>query len=414
MKNRRIIIISLIILVALMFCIPYMGIQAASEDDFEIEDGILIKYNGASDSPEIPAEVNAIGPDAFMGADIKEITIPASVVSIGETAFYDCDKLSSVTIKQGVKKIGNSAFADCDVLSSINIPDSVIDIGLGVFAADDSLVSISTSGNSNYFFNDGALYNKDSTELIQYLSSSKSRVYEMPFSVKKIYKYAFWGAKYLEYVRVSNNVSVIPAYAFSGCSSLKAIFVPESIKRIDDYAFYNCSSLSYMALEKSSTKVSPTALNGCGKVTTDNGISADAANSIISDMQKKDEKERESEQTAKTPKEELSGAVGVIHGGEVTILDVIEHDKDDNYKDLDGEIGSAKTSNGSVNVFIDEINQPIGTITLDRAPEREKQRIAAQKEAERLEKQRQEEEALALKKALDDKRKQAFNNWKNK
>ena len=48
------------------------------------------------------------------------ITIPDSVTSIGDYAFYDCWNLGSVTIPDSVTTIGAHAFAGCESLRSIN------------------------------------------------------------------------------------------------------------------------------------------------------------------------------------------------------------------------------------------------------------------------------------------------------
>jgi hypothetical protein len=55
-------------------------------------------------------------------------TIPDSVTSIGNSAFYNCQKLTSVTIPDSVTSIGNYAFYNCP-LTSVTIPDSVTSIG---------------------------------------------------------------------------------------------------------------------------------------------------------------------------------------------------------------------------------------------------------------------------------------------
>lgn len=49
------------------------------------------------------------------------ITIPDSVVTIGENAFYHCTNLTSVTLGNGLKTIGDYAFYDCTALKSIDI-----------------------------------------------------------------------------------------------------------------------------------------------------------------------------------------------------------------------------------------------------------------------------------------------------
>ena len=65
--------------------------------------------------------------------------IPDSVTSIGESAFSDCDSLTSIKISNNVISIGSNAFYGCISLKSINIPDSVTSIGDDAFRECDSL-----------------------------------------------------------------------------------------------------------------------------------------------------------------------------------------------------------------------------------------------------------------------------------
>ena len=86
--------------------------------------------------------VAAIGADVFSWCDITSVTIPDSVTSIGDEAFYWCSSLSSVTIGDGVTSIGEYAFSECYSLTEITIPDSVTSIGEGAFAYCSSLASV--------------------------------------------------------------------------------------------------------------------------------------------------------------------------------------------------------------------------------------------------------------------------------
>ena len=52
---------------------------------------------------------------------LTSITIPDSVVYLGEFAFHNCEKLSNVTVGTGLKEIGIYAFKDCTALKSISI-----------------------------------------------------------------------------------------------------------------------------------------------------------------------------------------------------------------------------------------------------------------------------------------------------
>ena len=68
--------------------------------------------------------------------------IPEGVVSIGDSAFYDCSNLTGVIIPEGVKSIGSSAFYGCSGLISISIPEGVTSIGNSAFSECSSLTHI--------------------------------------------------------------------------------------------------------------------------------------------------------------------------------------------------------------------------------------------------------------------------------
>jgi uncharacterized repeat protein (TIGR02543 family) len=78
---------------------------------------------------------------AFYKTGIKELTIPACLTSIGNSAFQDCDNLKTVTFEKGITEIG-SMFGDCDRLETVNIPSTVTKIGNYAFNHCDSLEKI--------------------------------------------------------------------------------------------------------------------------------------------------------------------------------------------------------------------------------------------------------------------------------
>jgi len=160
-------------------CADLVSINVAPDNTkYSSEDGVLFNKDktalllypmGKKGAYKIPGSVKAIGHRAFArNLNITSITIPGSVESISTEAFAACDSLISVTIEEGVKSIEYLAFWGCDNLKYVTIPRSVTDISSKAFAGCVGLMSITVADdNPNYSSEDGSLFNKSKTVLIQ-------------------------------------------------------------------------------------------------------------------------------------------------------------------------------------------------------------------------------------------------------
>lgn len=113
----------------------------------------ITSYTGPVGAVTIPNTINklrvtSIETNAFAGSGLVNVTIPGSIATIGDWAFYGCQSLTNVTLSDGVTNIGNYAFLDCPSLAGITIPDSVTNLGVESFASCTNLGHAFFEGNA--------------------------------------------------------------------------------------------------------------------------------------------------------------------------------------------------------------------------------------------------------------------------
>ena len=202
---------------------------------------------------EIPDTVTRIGISAFSGCDaLVEVSLPASLTEISANTFNTCLKLQRVHIPDGVTKIDYGAFVACNKLRFVQIPDSVRiigedafgicaslkdiyipagveSIGEGAFRDCSSLTAIQVSPDNTYYSSDdqGVLFTKDKSELIQYPANTGRGVYTVPDTVVTIRENAFQCSRYLTRVTISSGVKNIGDTILDQCHQLTQIQVDE-------------------------------------------------------------------------------------------------------------------------------------------------------------------------------------------
>ena len=198
---------------------------------------------------------------------ISDYTITPGTKTIADSAFYYCNRLTSITVPDSVVSIGNRAFEDCNSLTSITIPKSVANIGEFAFYTCFDLESINVAAdNAAYCSENGILYNKEKTDIIRFPKEKQYTSFIIPSSVTSIADGAFEYCDKLTNITIPDSVTSIGDYAFSKCLSLKSIIIPDGVPSIGNYAFYNCSSLKSITIPNSVTSIGEYAFDKCDKL----------------------------------------------------------------------------------------------------------------------------------------------------
>ena len=198
--------------------------------------------------------VTSIGNRAFHSCSaFRQVNIPESVTSIGESAFGYCSALTKITIGENMKTIGGYAFFRCDALTQVTIGKNVTDIGEWAFSGYISLTKIDVeANNANYYSEEGVLFNKNKTSLIQYPIGKTNTTYTIPNGVIDIEPAAFRWCFSLTQVTIPNSVKTIGDEAFWQCIELTQILIPNSVIEIGEWVFGLCSALTEITVDSES------------------------------------------------------------------------------------------------------------------------------------------------------------------
>lgn len=199
----------------------------------------------------IPDSVIRIGTRAFENCSgLTGITIPNSVTAIEAYAFHNCKGLTSITIPDSMLTINESTFRSCSNLTSVTIPDGVITIEESAFSDCSSLKSVTipdsvTAIGASAFYSCKKIENVYVDSLESYLNCNYKNNYANPM----YYAYRLYvGGKRLEgNVEIPAGTNGIPPYAFYRCSAISSVTIPNSVTTIGVLAFdgINISEVYY-------------------------------------------------------------------------------------------------------------------------------------------------------------------------
>ena len=205
----------------------------------------------------LPEGLETIGDNAFASAPgLSEINLPSTLKSIGERAFMNCN-IDNFTIPAGVEYIGANAFNETymavrkanEVRARGGDPFIVIGGELVKYAGDDTVVTV-PDGVRGIAADAFSPYGGDVTSIT------------LPDSVEYIAEEGFSDLSALATVNFGSGLKEIGDAAFSGCDSLNNVVLPEGLKKIGDNAFAGCSSLDSISFPGTLETLYPGSLRG--------------------------------------------------------------------------------------------------------------------------------------------------------
>ena len=212
-----------------------------------IIDNWAFEYCSGLTSVTIPNSVKNIGQDAFSGCSSLSSVHISDLVAWCNIAFYNFhsnplnlaqhlflngEEIKDLVIPNSVTSIGNSVFCGCSALTSVTIPNSVTSIGESAFYRCTGLTSI-TIGNN----------------------------------VTSIGNKAFWKCTNLTSITIPNNVTSIGKYTFAYCSGLTSITIGNSVTSIGECAFFDCNGLTSVLIGEGAHTINKKAFASCPKLT---------------------------------------------------------------------------------------------------------------------------------------------------
>ena len=293
-------------------------INGSVEDDFVYADEqhkTLNAYIGSGSSVTIPSTVETISDKAFSGcSSITSINIPSSVTSVISGAMFStCNSLTAInvdsenttyssdggivfnkdkttlicypigktgayTIPETVTTISEYAFYGCSGLTAITIPNTVTSIESYAFYNCDNLKTLiyNTNALGGYFAGNTALEIVNIGESVTsvawcaFQNCTNLQSVTIPNSVTYINSYAFQNCTSLTSIDIPNSVQDIYNYAFSGCSGLTTVSLGNSLDYISEFAFQNCTGLTSITFPNTLTYINNGAFEGCTNLTIKN------------------------------------------------------------------------------------------------------------------------------------------------
>lgn len=247
--------------------------------------------------------VTSIGSYAFsFDLSVTDVTLPSSLKTIGNDAFWGCYGLTSVVIPEGVTTIGAYAFEQCSAIKTITVPASATKFGDRAFItweyySDDdyhmALTDIYYGGSRQQWYDAGggdaaltdvtvhfngatgdtidggqcganAFWKLDKTGTLTIYGSGAMYDYPIDDNRDSTSPWPVWDVKRID---VQEGITTIGAYAFCYTDNATALSLPDSLTSIGQDAFCGFAGTEIVVPDKV-TSIGDFAFNTCNNLQT--------------------------------------------------------------------------------------------------------------------------------------------------
>jgi len=196
----------------------------------------------------------------FGWTKLTSVSIGPKVTHLPAGFLLGCTELTDVAIPESVTSIGSWAFGNCRGLTSLTIPEKVAIIEGGAFSGCDSLKTLTFNAIE---------CNKTSTDYFD-LDPGWNQLTTVSIGPKVtcIPSYLLNSCSSLTHVSIPESVTEIGSSAFSGCQGLTNLTLPENLITIGSAAFSDCTGLTSITIPEKVTGIGHGAFRGCTKLIT--------------------------------------------------------------------------------------------------------------------------------------------------
>ena len=224
-------------LLAVLLLLPAMPMARAEGESGSCGDGLtwslsagILTITGSGAMTNYTEDNMA--PWYHLRQEITRLELPAGLTSVGDLAFYGCDKLTAAVIPDSVTRIGQYAFAKCSEMTLLNLGSGLVEIGESAFSECYAVASLRLP-ESLRILGKNAFYRCESITSVV-----------VPAGVTQIGYAVFAYCLDLVTADVRASVSELPELLFYGCDKLITVTITGNVDTIGDFAFRGCDTLT--------------------------------------------------------------------------------------------------------------------------------------------------------------------------